>query len=364
MPNITRRTATSVNTTRTDGVEFPCGVEKCSSSVEDGICCDMCDRWYHQKCGKLSKKNFALLREIKTLKWVCPQCLQEGRTRLEKIRLSNIGSPKEEDSSCDNVTVICARNEVKTSVTSAYPTHEEYSNPAIDELWVTVGKQGKIIRELQKGASEMAQAITRLQTHSDIALGRHRNVVIKGLSEPFCQVARQRESAIRHRLMTMLRTAGIPAHINIKRILRLGKWRPPITGGSPKPGRPVLVEFANPRYRDMFLAAAGKILETTKGIIRIEPDISALRKTGNVTCKATSTPAGSRRELVATQGYSLTSPILRLDQCGTQHSAEQTAGIMLDEKVPTGTNPITPLKSFSGAVMQRNEPKNVECTRA
>ena len=124
------------------------------------------------------------------------------------------------------------------------------------------------VKKLTGKTEQLDVAVTKLVKHSDIALGRNRNVVVKGIEEPFCRNPKQREREIRHHIINLLRIAGLPGHILLKRVLRLGKWK---TEGNLN--RPVLIEFGNPRYRDLFLSAAGKIEQTTHGKIVIEPDV-------------------------------------------------------------------------------------------
>ena len=76
---------------------------------------------------------------------------------------------------------------------------------------------------------------------------------------------------MRAHVTNLLRLAKLPATASIKRLIRLGKWDS-MKAGCGRAGRPVLVEFANPRSRDTFLAAAGKMQSRTKGIMRVGPD--------------------------------------------------------------------------------------------
>ncbi|KAF4531146.1 hypothetical protein B566_EDAN019181 [Ephemera danica] len=104
---------------------------------------------------------------------------------------------------------------------------------------------------------------------SEVATGRNRNVVIRGIPEPIMREGRQRDRAVRYHLINLLRVAELPGDLGLKRVLRLGRWDQSYESRQP---RPVLVEFANPRHRDHFLAAAEKIQRTTNGGIEVAPD--------------------------------------------------------------------------------------------
>jgi hypothetical protein len=138
-----------------------------------------------------------------------------------------------------------------------------------NELREQVMAQGEAIRTLLRDKSSLSETVKHLKTTNDLALGRNRNVVIKGIPEPFMRESKQRERAIRYHVTNLLRMAGVPGTAVLKRLLRLGKWRRDVAP------RPVVVEFANPRLRDKFLARAAELSQKTEGRFKIEPDDAA-----------------------------------------------------------------------------------------
>ena len=58
-----------------------CLTDKCShckkivSSKQNGICCDLCNKWLHLKCSSLDKSTFSKLHPSDI--WWCKQCIQE-----------------------------------------------------------------------------------------------------------------------------------------------------------------------------------------------------------------------------------------------------------------------------------------------
>ena len=52
-----------------------CGGKGCHEYVAEGIQCDACNLWYHQRCSKLTKKSYQLCILHKALKLVCASCV-------------------------------------------------------------------------------------------------------------------------------------------------------------------------------------------------------------------------------------------------------------------------------------------------
>ena len=131
------------------------------------------------------------------------------------------------------------------------------------------------VTAVEADTRRMEVALGHLHKSSDLALGRNRNVVIHGIPEPVMREGRQRDRAMRYHIVNLLRAVELPGHIGIKRVLRLGKWISAEKTTEVGP-RPVLVEFANPRHRDWFLAAADKIQRISGGQVTVEPDDTTL----------------------------------------------------------------------------------------
>lgn len=68
---------------------FPCKV--CQNEVSDGIKCDVCCRWMHQRCSQMNKRTFQLYCTEAKLIWVCPHCRYVARQALNRnIRTSSL----------------------------------------------------------------------------------------------------------------------------------------------------------------------------------------------------------------------------------------------------------------------------------
>lgn len=80
---------------------------------------------------------------------------------------------------------------------------------------------------------------------------------------------------VRYHVVNLLRTMKIPRHVAIKRVPRPGRWKEVGNSGGRDPW-PTLVEFANPRHTDGFLAAEDRIKTITMGEITMQPDDSAI----------------------------------------------------------------------------------------
>ena len=128
-------------------------------------------------------------------------------------------------------------------------------------------------RRLERSCSEqltLKSMVNNLENKSDIALARNRKLVIYGIPEPHLINTAQRERALRHHVVNVLRTANIPEYVPIRRCLRLGVWKLAVSPSSP---RPVLVEFIYARHRDLLLGANASIRTKTNGTISVKPDM-------------------------------------------------------------------------------------------
>ena len=71
--------------------KFPCG--DCSQEVksdENSIACDICNRWFHQKCVHMSNLIFSTYTCDETLSWTCLNCgLADISTNAINLSLHN-----------------------------------------------------------------------------------------------------------------------------------------------------------------------------------------------------------------------------------------------------------------------------------
>lgn len=291
-----------------------CGNIKCLEDVDkEAICCDACDNWYHNKCSRLDNRAVALYVANKCLKWVCFQCIAQVKKKRatgekNEMAVSKIDKAtdcldlkpeknKKEQNGGRTPNSEAWKNPIKQVIAIQAPnpnkgrnagtiskrntkgevlagTHKSNKGKQEDRtnirsLREMVLSQGEAIRALEREKTNLSQSVHHLRTASDIALGRNRNVVIKGVPEPFMKEKKQRDRAARYHVNNLLRMVGLLVGSKLKRVFRLGKWKPE---SAP---RPVCVEFANPRTRDRFLSMAGEIARRTERRFLVEPDDSA-----------------------------------------------------------------------------------------
>lgn len=339
-------------------VNFPCGLVECGKEVmNEGIRCDICEKWYHQSCSKLIVQAFQLYVVHSILKWVCQECttkckesgkvgaretmeINDVTTEADSQRKEDSPPPRDKENRVDDFekdesrkngfedsrsednhernlteeaadrTVINRMGDV-ISVSVGIPVsrmkkaranikekkrpskgrmataarfnemRKGLNNDIVEDLRDTCNRIYKKLEEqevaigvLREDKMELRKDLERLKKNGDLALGRNRNVVIKGIPEPYMGAARHREKYMKEHLLTLLRQVNIPEHVGVKRILRLGRWMREMNGVELRP-RPVLVEFANPRHRDRFLTEAGKVKRWSMGKIIVQPDDSA-----------------------------------------------------------------------------------------
>ena len=51
-----------------------CGRFGCRMSVNDGMQCGSCKRWYHAPCTNLNAENYKLLEGMPSVPWACTAC--------------------------------------------------------------------------------------------------------------------------------------------------------------------------------------------------------------------------------------------------------------------------------------------------
>ena len=81
-------------------MEELCGKHNCGRIVKDvGICYDICNKWFHQKCTELETKEFTFLQKTssKNIKWFCKICNEnvEMKTKLSRQHPENTFQPKQ-----------------------------------------------------------------------------------------------------------------------------------------------------------------------------------------------------------------------------------------------------------------------------
>lgn len=226
-----------------------CGLFPCKKVVETGIQCDCCGLWYHQECSRLEVASIALYAENETLQWVCASCIVLAQT--------------------------CLRNQISSSahckphfVTTENPgVAKSIKRPQIKQQKTTVTLE---TTKLQDRVEKLETFQSTVNKTMEAALGRHRNIIIYNDEEPHVANKVARHDLDNRRISDILRLSGIVGKPSIKRIHRVGQYKPD-SNGVHKP-RPILVEFVNPAIRDLVLSQAGAVAQSTNGRYQITAD--------------------------------------------------------------------------------------------
>lgn len=101
---------------------------------------------------------------------------------------------------------------------------------------------------------EFSNRILKTTNTMEIAFGRHRNLVIQGIPEPFCYVTKSREGEWFCHVTNVHRLLGLPAHALITRIFGLGGGSKKLEGDARKPPQTPFAELGNPRCPDALIS--------------------------------------------------------------------------------------------------------------
>lgn len=306
-----------------------CGTVGCAKEVMEGIACDVCAKWYHPKCSKISAKALKLYQEHSCLKWVCTECVKVCRAHSRRDTEGGVStSPKAAPGA--------ERNRARNKATRVETVVIQDNPDSVGDLRALLNQQAKELASVKERTKTIEWQLSKLHKESDLALGRHRNVVIKGIPEPICPTTKVREREVRHHLTTILRMAELPGDSKVRRAFRLGKWKNPEAGKAIAP-RPVLIDFANPRTRDTLLAAAGRVEKLSKGKFRIEPDMPP---------KRVSPPGGTSPIGTPTSFRKGSEPTVNSSRLGTPLRAASPDG--LSYSTPIGKSPPKPTTTKKG----------------
>lgn len=92
---------------------FPC--KACKKEVSDGIKCDVCCGWMHQRCSRLNKRIFNLYCVESQLIWVCIYCRNVAKEALEvKLKASCFPDQNQKPNKSLSSDVIEPRKNSKT----------------------------------------------------------------------------------------------------------------------------------------------------------------------------------------------------------------------------------------------------------
>ena len=94
----TRKSDAQTKPSKTE-MEEPCQKHNCVIVKQVGICCDFCNKWFHQKCTEFHPKEFTFLQKSssKNIKWFCEICNEnvEMKTKLNCQHLENTFQSKQ-----------------------------------------------------------------------------------------------------------------------------------------------------------------------------------------------------------------------------------------------------------------------------
>ena len=166
----------------------------------------------------------------------------------------------------------------------------------LDTVFTRLSSQVSLINTMRQEISRFRDDLRKLKTESDLALGRHRNVIIHGVPEPFNKNSKARSRDMKHYVLNHLRLVGLSDQVGIKRTLRLGKWKDSADISSP---RLMLVEFSNLQQRDCFLASAFKLREATDGQVVVDPDDKSLKRQSKVSETGIASPISMAEAVLA-----------------------------------------------------------------
>ena len=202
----------------------------CRKEVYDGIQCDRCHRWYHRECSKLTKATYKLYRTHKSLKWICGHCValaeEFSRVIQQTLRLEeqSLGVKRQHatdrgkkeniaEGSRDEKKVKVGPKKQKGNKTKTANTHK--------------GDKGELtnqnIAELTNRIMILEMELYSLKRYTDSYLGRTRNLLIHNCEEPLIKETRIRKELDRRKVYDVLRIAGAPAGLVLRRIHRVGR---------------------------------------------------------------------------------------------------------------------------------------------
>lgn len=289
-------------------VSYPCMNSSCGKKVVKGIACDVCNGWMHAKCSGIPSACYQLYAEHEGLEWVCGRCKLAARNALGTVDTTQQG--------CMGTTRVYA-DASQISITNKSNTHDEgieirvpspqESAPrplssrkeapvvskrptpssvvgTLDEEtgWRPSGRpQNKSTKakkapekiDLEKKIQELAGQVNFLRQEGRTkGPERHKNLLILNREEPLIKEAKARRDIDRRRVYDILRMVGFNQKVHLKRVHRIGKWRPTGQSGPLQTARPILVEFADSRARDYLLSRAKEIEIRTGKRYKIVPD--------------------------------------------------------------------------------------------
>ena len=282
-----------------------CGDSTCGEFVSDGIQCGRCKSWYHQGCSKLSKKNYKLHTEHRSLKWICSQCVALAE-ECSRILRKTIGLQDKPDG-----TVL------KGTKKSTKDAETMKVNKTIKGKRDNISKEGKLnkadIKRAVTGVTgdqhstadlvvrmeKLEMELEHIKRVADGLVYKTKSLLIHNLDEPIIKDGKIRRETESRRIIDIFRLAGLAEQPQYIKCHRIGLWK----GGKIWHPRPLLVVFKNTSQRDGLLARSVLIEERTGGRIRITPDSVVATKMISKNNNQVSTQINLKQPIIQTKQH-------------------------------------------------------------
>ena len=266
-----------------------CGVTLCSKLVKDGIQCDRCGRWYHEKCSQMPKQSYLLQKKHTELQWICVHCvaLAEVCSRILMRGTVSVKSTEERKPSEECETKPSGDQVVGSSKNKSNegkkPKSTEISKPKTG-----VPIRASEVEQLQDRIGLLEKQVLELQQSTKVLLSRTKSIMLHNLAEPLIRNVKARREADRRHVLDVLRLAGMPPTTVFTKYHRVGTWK----GAHIAKPRPIMVVFPSTHSRDQLLSRAYMVQMNTNGYVRVTPDEGLQNSTA---APATSSQGGKSR---------------------------------------------------------------------
>lgn len=252
-----------------------CGVGRCREYVKQGIQCDSCGVWYHQRCSGLTKKIYQLYTDNKPLKWICAYCVslaEDCKRILRDSVVPQVTASSSSPSTSGPKIAPLSVPDVTATQTPIRPAGQPKkrliaSKGTAKPIAVTEGsipESSVLLSRLEKLEEDMRL----LRKEHDNFVGKSKNLLLHNCVEPVIREAKARRVAEHRQVQAVFRLAGLPTSIPYVKCHRVGLWR----GEQSQQPRPILVVFTNNYSRDLLLSKAATVEHSTRGVIKITPD--------------------------------------------------------------------------------------------
>lgn len=225
-----------------EDLDSNCG--ECSKIVknnEKGIQCDMCEMWYHSRCGGINNETYAVITATEGIDWYCSKCKKMSRLNtLEIVRLDK-----------ENKELKGENELLKGRLAVLESRIDEIKQELRNEIMADVNKQFTEVMENMKESEERKS--------------KENNLVLFNVKEPDGDDDRSSERKDRDNCDKIF-TQGVglrASDYNITTLYRLGKKNRENDSGKP---RPLLVKLERTEQK-------WNILKNAKNLAREEGEL-------------------------------------------------------------------------------------------